>query len=174
MTETDMIVNVNTSREVLPVLPLDAKAWEVVNSVLEWMTENQSYHYAEACRALNVQRSMFYRHIKRPYVQGRLLSRMRQQDAAAMQIVEASWHRILHYQALMACGEQGSPRESTAAARFIGEQRKILEERLEATQGEIEGQSKASVILERFKERYGDGRPVTARRTTVTEEVEVR
>jgi hypothetical protein len=164
---------VESRAEIMPISAADAKAWEAVTTVLTWMRQEQSYNYSAAFEATGVPRATFYRAIKRPYIQGKLLERLQQQDAAELEILDASMWRILRYQALLACGEEGSPRESTAAARFCSEREAILRERLERSQGDEEGKSEASVILSRFKERFGDGSTVRARRTTTVEEVEV-
>ena len=160
--------------EVMPVSPTDAKAWELVHSVLEWMGKNHSYNYSEAFRQLGVAPASFYRAVKRPFVQNRLLRRFRAQDAAEVELLDAYWLGIVGYQVRMATGQEGSPRESTGAARFVHERRRLLRERLESQVGEQEGQSEASIILQRFKERYGDGMPVVkARRRVTEEEIEV-
>lgn len=120
-----------------------------------------------------VQSYAYYRAIKRPCVRANLAERFWGQDAAATQIINAYWLEVLQYQARVATGEIGSPRESTAAARFLAEQRERLRERLEAAE-EPERTSEASLVLQRFKERYGDGAPVIRARRRVTEmEIEV-
>jgi hypothetical protein len=138
--------------------------------VLNWMGENHSYNCSEVFRQLGVALASFYRAVKRPFVQSRLLLRFRAQDMAEMELPDPFWLGILQYQVRMAAGQEGSPRESTAAARFVGERRRILRERLESSVGEREGPSEASVILHRFRERCGDGRPVVRARRRITEE----
>ena len=93
--------------------------------------------------------------------------------AAELEIMDAGMMRVVHYQMRMAAGLEGSSRESTAAARFIHDRERILRDRLEHEQGSEEGVSEASLMLQRFKERFGDGASVKARRTTTVEEIEV-
>jgi len=160
-------------KEIVLASPADAKAWELVSRVLEWMRENQSYIYTEAFAGTGTSHMSFYRAMKKPYVQTRLLERLERQDAAELQLMDAGMLQVLHYQMRMAAGLEGSPRESTAAARFISEREKILRDRLEREQVEEGSASEASVMLQRFKERFGDGAPMKARRTTTVEEVEI-
>jgi hypothetical protein len=63
----------------MPVSPTDAKSWELVHSVLDWMGENHCYNYSEAFRQLGVAPASYYRAVKRPFVQNRLLLRFRAQ-----------------------------------------------------------------------------------------------
>lgn len=173
MPQDVMILPPKGAAEVMPVSAADAKAWELVRSVMEWLRANTGYNYREAFAELGVAHSSFYTAIKRPFVQNRLLERMRQQDVAEMELLDAGWLETIAFQMRLAAGKDGSTKEATAAARFIHERRKILEERLEATVGEEEGQSEAAIMLGRFKDRFGDGSSIKAVRTTVTEEVEV-
>jgi hypothetical protein len=93
---------------------------------------------------------------------------------AEMELLDAYWLGIVSYEVRMAYGREGSPRESTAAARFVGERRRILRERLESEVGQQEGPSEASIMLQRFKERFGDGSSImSARRRVTEEEIEV-
>ena len=173
MTDIVQVLSPREGTAITPVLPADVKAWELVSQVLGWMEENQRYHYGEAFAATGVPRVTFYRAMKRPFVQNKLLEHMEQRDAAELKLMDAGMLQVLHYQMRMAAGLEGSPRESTAAARFISEREKILRDRLEHEQVEEGSASEASVMLQRFKERFGDGAPVRARRTTTVEEVEI-
>ena len=38
--------------EIIPIEPADAKAWELVSTVLTWMSERACYNYSEAFRQL--------------------------------------------------------------------------------------------------------------------------
>ena len=173
MTQNVMILPPEQGAEVLPVSAADAKAWELVGVVMQWLRDNAGYNYREAFAALGVAHSSFYAALKRPFVQVKLLERMRQQDVAEMEMLDAGWLQTIQFQMALAAGKMGTPKEATAAARFIHERRKILEERLESTVGEEEGASEAALTLSRFKDRFGDGSSIKATRTTVTEEVEV-
>ena len=173
MTQDVMILPPENEAAIMPILPADMKAWETVSIVLDWMREEQSYIYREAFAATDVAHATFYRAMKRPFVQGKLLERLEQQDAAELEVIDAGMVSAVHYQIRMAAGLVGSPRESTAAARFVSEREAILRNRLEREQSDEGGKSEASVILQRFKERFGDGAPVRAKRTTTVEEVEI-
>ena len=74
--------------EVMPIDPTDAKAWELVGSVLGWMGDNSCYNYSEAFRQLAVAPASFHRAVKRPFVQGRLADRISALDAAVAKILD--------------------------------------------------------------------------------------
>jgi hypothetical protein len=151
--------------EVVPIQPADAKAWELVHSVLTYMSANTSYNYSEAFRELGVSRASFYRAIKRPFVQGRMAERMDAVDLAVERMLEDHWVLVVSN---MLCLAQGGGREAVAAARFLAEQKGRIQERGGAPKEE--GPSEARRLLDSW---MGTSKTVTARRSVVTEEVEL-
>jgi hypothetical protein len=99
------------------------------------MGQNLCYNYSEAFRQLGVAPGNFRRAVKTPSVQNHLLLRFRPQDMAEMEPLDAYWMRMGGYHVRMAVGQGGSPRESTAAARFVHERRRIPRERLGSQAG---------------------------------------
>mgnify|MGYP001820637641 CR=1 FL=1 len=151
--------------EVVPIDPTDARAWELVNSVLTWMGESACYSYSEAFRQLGVSRASFYRAIKRPLVQGKIIERMDAQDSAVAKMLEDTWVLVVGNMLRLA---QGNGREAVSAARFLAQQKEKLHET--GDRPKPEGKSEARALLERF---MGTSKPVAARRTVLTEEVEL-
>lgn len=166
---TQALTKQNEPSEIALISPADAKAWELVNSVLTWMAENSCYNYSEAFRQLGVAHASFYRAIKMPFVQGRLAERFQAQDVVVFGFIEQHWLEILEHQARIAAGYEGSPRDSTPAARFLDQVYADLRERLVDNHDPEEGQSRAAALLNRFKAQAP--KTVVARR--VVEEVEI-
>jgi hypothetical protein len=81
--------------EVITVEPTDAKAWELVHSVLTWMGEQSCYNYSEVFRPLDVAPASYYRAIKRPYVQSRILARLDALDKAMAKVLETHWPLVV-------------------------------------------------------------------------------
>jgi hypothetical protein len=157
----------NGGGDVMPIDPTDAKAWELVGSVLTWMGENACYNYSEAFRQLRVAPASYYRAIKRPFVQGRLAVRMDALDAAVAQILDMRWTMIVANMARLA---QGDGREAVQAARFLAQEKDRIRQQGEAQkEAEKPGMHEATRWLQRVKEQG----KVRAKRTTVVEEIEV-
>jgi len=150
--------------EVALIDPADLKAWELANRVFTWMTENACYNYTEAFRQLGVARSSFYRAIKRPFVQGKLLARLEAVDHAVAKMLEDHWTPVVANMVRIA---QGETREAVQAARFLAQEKEKLQQ--QGNGREQEGPSVARTLLEQFK----TARKVAARRSFVTEEVEL-
>lgn len=162
---TQALATQEQTTEVIPIDPTDMKAWELVNSVLSWMSAHGSYNFSEAFRELNVSRASFYRAIKRPFVQGRIAQRMDAVDLAVERLLEDRWVLVVGNMLRLA---QGNGREAVSAARFLAQQKERIQETGERPR--TEGKSEARALLERF---MGTSKPVAARRTVVREEVDV-
>lgn len=155
----------NEAEEVLPVSAAEAKAWELVSSVLDWMGEQRCYNYSDAFRQLGVAPASYYRAIRVPFVQGRITERMSALDKATSKLLEVYWPTILVNMARLA---QGEGREAVQAARFLAEEKQRLEEKAGAE--EPEGMHPAERLLRTFGQ---SSRMITARRTSVEEEIQV-
>ena len=141
----------NEGGEVMPIEPTDAKAWELVGSVLGWMGDNSCYNYSEAFRHLGVAPASYYRAIKRPFVQGRLAERMQTLDAAVAKILDMRWPLIIANTVRIA---EGDGREAVQAPLFLGHEKGRIQELVEPRQEE--GPSEAALFVERFKEQGAD------------------
>jgi len=168
----------HTDQALVDIDPGDLKAWELVHSVLTWMGENKTYSYQPAFAALSEESQQthyaiekaFYRAMRRPYVQQRWLERADAREQAALSIVYSHWPHILNYQAELARGKvkgcQPRDSDSTAAARFVDEQRKELESKVRSEETG-EKRHPAQILLDAYM------RPAKLRRTVVTEEIEL-
>jgi hypothetical protein len=152
--------------EVVPISPTDAKAWELVTTVLDWMSENGSYNYAEAFRQTGVKPYNYYRAIKLPFVQGRIVERLDALDKAVAKMLEDHWAGVVANMVRIA---QGPGREAVQAARFLSQEKDRIQQQAEG-QGQEEGESEASRLLKRW---LGTSKTVTARQSVVTREIEV-
>jgi len=155
----------NEAEEVIPVSAADAKAWELVSSVLDWMGANCCYNYSEAFRQLDVAPASYYRAIQVPFVQGRITERMSALDKATAKLLEVHWPAILVNMARLA---QGEGREAVQATRFLAEEKQRLEEK--AGPEERQGMHPAERLLQTFGQ---SSRMIKARRTSVEEEIQV-
>lgn len=111
-----------------------------------------------------------YRAIKQPFVQGKILERMNALDKVEAKLLEVHWPGIVANVARIA---EGDEREAVQAARFLAREKERIQQQA-GEEGQEEGPSEAAVRLSRFKERFGNGGGgVKARRTTVTEQLQV-
>ena len=155
----------NGGRETLPISATDAKAWQLVSIVLDWMAETSSYNYSEAFRQTGVERHNYYRAIKRPFIQGKILERMNALDKAAAKLLEVQWPGILANIARIA-GRDG--RDAVQAARFLAQEKERIQQQADEEKQQ-EGPEEAGVLLAHFKATAP--KTVRATRTTVTEEL---
>jgi len=153
----------------------DVKALNTVELVIEWLRDHHSHNYTEAFNALGVRRKQYYDSLRKPYVQQALMDSLKDKHRAELELIEASWLPVIHHQLQIANGQIGLPKDAVAAAKFLHEREEYLEKDLEAATTDDVIKSEASIMLERFKERYGDGKStMRAKRTTVTEEISVQ
>ena len=150
----------NEETGVIPIEAADVKAWDLVNAVQGWMRDNACYNYSEAFRQLDVARASYYRAIKRPFVQAKMVERMQAADAATFRLIEEHWPGVV---ANMVHIAQGEGREAVQAARFVAGIKETVQERAEK-QKPPEGKSQARLILEAFGGAM-PGPKVVARRT---------
>ena len=143
---TQALVAQDQTTEVVPINPADAKAWELVNSVLTWMGDNACYCYSEAFRQLGVSRASFYRAIKQPFVQGRIAERMDALDSAVAKMLDDHWTAVMANMVQIA---QGKGREAVQAARFLAQQKERIQEEKRSVQ-RPEGPSQAQLLIDKF------------------------
>lgn len=163
---TQALVAQDQTTEVVPIVAADAKAWELVNSVLTWMGENACYCYSEAFRQLGVSRASFYRAIKLPFVQGRMADRMYALDSAVAKMLDDHWTGVVANMVQIA---QGKGREAVQAARFLAQQKERIQEEKRSVQ-KPEGPSQAQLLIDKFT--GGTGKMIL-RETRTKREVEV-
>ncbi len=162
------------------VSPRDAKSWELVSRVLDWMREHGCYNYSAAFRAiiaeqdgpwkvgLEAMTSNFRRAMKNPYVQQRLVERYKALDLVVFQAIEKRWLGVIWNLLDIAVGDKGKPRDAVMAARFLEEQRLGILSRLESGEAQV-GEHPALQALRNFQ--AARKQKVIARR--VTEEVTI-
>jgi hypothetical protein len=158
---------ISVDSEGLGVSPTDAAAWVRVESVFAALTTREVSNISEALAYAGVARTTFYQDVKKPWIAQKLAEFLGALDKATMAVIMARRFEILAHQQDIASGHVGEPRDSTPAARYVEQ---VLDKLRESPELEEEhGIHEATKWLNRVK---GQGK-VTARRTTVTEEVEI-
>jgi len=163
------------------VAPRDAKSWELVTTVLDWMREHKCYNYSAAFRALTASEEgdwritpetmncNFRKAMKNPYVQQRLVERYRALDLIVFQTIETQWLSVIWNMLDIATGRKGNSRDAAPAARFLENQKNDILARFEAGEAQV-GEHPALQALRNFQSQR-KGKKVTARR--ITEEITV-
>jgi len=175
------IATTNTLGDEGPAItPRDAKDWQLVTSVLDWMQQHNCYNYSAAFRALIAQEDgpwkvcqstmncNFRRAMKNPYVQQRLVERYKALDLVVFQAIEKRWLGVIWNLLDIAVGDKGKPRDAVMAARFLEEQKASIFSRLESGEAQV-GEHPALQALRNFQ--ASKKKKLVARR--VTEEVTI-
>ena len=167
MTRNREIATTEGEGEVVILPPADIKALQLVTTVLEWMKENASYNWSEACAALGVARVSLYRALKRPVIQGMVSDWYLELTYAKAKLIHDTEIPILINMTKIAQSKR-DPRAAVQAARFLHEVSKEVQ--VATTQGGEPEESEAARLLKRW---LGGKAQVTLRQTRITQEVEV-
>lgn len=146
------------------ITPVDMKAWERVEAVLDVLRMEGACTLQDACAELGFHRSTLWRDLQRPYVQQRLAEVQAGMDALTGRVLDKSWGMIIMNMANLAASE--SSKEAVQAARFIRDVKLDWEKR---HSGSEEG--KVSEAGELIKSFLG-GKKLKLTQTVVTREIE--
>ncbi|MFC2029831.1 hypothetical protein ACFLWA_03775 [Chloroflexota bacterium] len=166
MTGATILAPVGPGTGVIPLETADAARWVRVRKVFAMLAEPGVSNLTQALREAGVASSTFYQDLQHPVIRARLTEFIAAVDEASRQLILGRRLEVLHHQQRIASGQIGDPRDSTPAARFL----EGVLDKIEVPAEAAEGTSDVARFMTQFKAK--SAQKVTARRTTVTEELE--
>lgn len=147
----------------------DIKHWEVVQMVIQALRDG-AQNTVQACKDAGVDRSLYYRALKTPYVQQQRAEQVMATIYITQEMIEKNWFPVMANMVKIATHDDG--RDGVAAARFIKDVYDDVRGQVE--QGEAgQGQEEPS-FLKKFASSGGKGKYRARRkRGELVEEIEV-
>jgi len=164
----DINTQVQQGQVVLPIRANDPPEVVIAYTVWNRMIENRSLDVKRACEETAVPRWQFYQALNNELVQGEIGHMLAVMRTVEARFLQENWFDMLSYQMRIATGDEGTPRDAVAAARFLDGIRQGVEGKMDGGHKKEAGKHPARALLESAR-----GSVTTLRRTTVTEEIEV-
>ena len=148
--------------------PLVAQAYTVWNR----MVENGSLDVKRACEETGVPRWQFYKALKSEVVQAEVAKWLDVMQTVEAKLLRDNWYDVISHQIDIATGRVGDARMSVRAAHFLASIRDGVEDGYKGKTVPEQGESAAARVMRMFPGTRSA--EISARRTTVTEEVTVK
>lgn len=147
------------------ISPEDSKHWEIVSSVVQAFKDG-ARNTKDACAMAGVDRSLYYRAMKNPYVQSQRAQQITATLYIAQEIAERNIPDVLGNIVSIA---KGDSREAVPAARFLWDVYGTVRELVGAEDEEISRIGQSFLATFAGKKRY----KVTKKGKEVQEEIEI-